>query len=179
MRRLLFVVLLLAAAGAAEAQVIWLTVGAGTSFEINPATEPDETWLHHGDVVPSLSLGLSVNEDLHVRLRATELPYDVAYGGEAWPARFGAATVGADYFFNGVLGRALFTGGLGWYDLNLKAQDPPPGVEEGNIGWYFGVGEWFEVTSRVKGVIELILDYPGSEGNPMLVTATLGVAVTF
>jgi hypothetical protein len=179
MRRLLFVVLLLAAAGAAEAQVIWLTVGAGTSFEINPATEPDETWLHHGDVVPSLSLGLSVNEDLHVRLRATELPYDVAYGGEAWPARFGAATVGADYFFNGVLGRALFTGGLGWYDLNLKAQDPPPGVEEGNIGWYFGVGEWFEVTSRVKGVVELILDYPGSEGNPMLVTATLGVAVTF
>jgi hypothetical protein len=179
MRRLLFVALLLAAAGAAEAQVIWLTAGAGTTFEINPATEPDETWLHYGDVVPSLSLGLSVNEDLHVRLRAAELPYDVAYGGEAWPARVGAVTVGADYFFKGVLGRAVITGGLGWYDLNLKAQTPPAGVEEGNFGWYVGMGEWFEVTHRVKGVIELILDNPGSEDNPMLLTATVGVAVTF
>jgi len=179
MRRLLFVVLLFAAAGAAEAQVIWVTAGAGTTFEINPVTEPDETWVHHGDVVPSFSLGLSVNEDLHVRLRATELPYDAPYGGEAWPARIGAVTVGADYFFKGVLGRAVITGGLGWYDLNLKAQTPPSGVEEGNFGWYVGMGEWFEITSRVKGVLELILDNPGSEGNPMLLTATLGVAVTF
>lgn len=179
MRRLLFVVLLVAAAGVAEAQVIWVTAGAGTSFEISPTSEPDETWLHRGDVVPSLSLGLSVNEDLHVRLRATELPYDAPAAGQVWPARFGAVTVGADYFFKGVLGRAVFTGGIGWYDLNLKAQVPPPDVEEGNFGWYLGVGEWFEITSRVKGLLELTLDNPGSEGNPMLLTATLGVAVTF
>ena len=179
MRRLLLAVLLLMAAGAADAQVFWLTAGAGTSFEINPATEPDESWLHRGDVVPSFSLNLSVTEDLHVRLRAAELPYDVAYNDEAWPARFGAVTLGADYFFKGVLGRAVFTGGLGWYDLNLKAQTPPAGIEEGNFGWYVGMGEWFEITRRVKGVLELILDNPGSADNPMLLTATAGISVSF
>ena len=179
MRRLLFVALLLAAASAAEAQGIWLTAGVGTTFELNPATEPDETWLHYGDVVPSLALGLPVGEDVNVHLRAAELPYDEFYNGEAWPARINAYTVGAAYFFKGGLGRASITGGLGWYDLKLKAQTPPAGVEGGNFGWYVGVAEWYDMTGRVKAVLELILDYPGSEGNPMLLTATLGVAVSF
>jgi hypothetical protein len=140
MRRLLFVALLLAAAGAAEAQVIWVTAGAGTTFEINPATEPDESWSHYGDVVPSLSLGLSVNEDLHVRLRAAELPYDLPYGGEAWPARIGAVTVGADYFFKGVLG-APFSLAASAGTTSTSRPRFPGRRREGNFGWYIGVGE--------------------------------------
>ncbi|MBP1619308.1 MAG: hypothetical protein H6Q02_75, partial [Acidobacteria bacterium] len=60
-----------------------------------------------------------------------------------------------------------------------KAQTPPAGIEEGNFGWYVGMGEWFEITRRVKGVIELILDNPGSADNPMLLTATAGISVSF
>ena len=51
-------------------------------------------------------------------------PSNRSIDGVGWPGKLRAYTVGVDYFFEGIFGQFLISGGLGDYDLELQAQAP-------------------------------------------------------
>jgi hypothetical protein len=179
MRWMCVTVLTLAGASAASGQVLWAGVAAGTSWEWQAPTAPEQNFLHSSDGAPSAFVAFPVDADTFVRLQASDLPHEVVISGLGWPGRLRAYTVGVDYFFPDAFGRAVMSAGLGSYDLNLKAKHAPPGVEESKFGWYFGVGEWFELTRRSRVTVEVRMHRSSHADGPIIVAATAGLAVSF
>lgn len=166
-------------AGAAQAQIVWAGAGFGAAWEYQPDTRPDTTW-HRGDGnALSLFIGVPVEDEVVVRVAASDIPYDAPFAGEAWPGRFRAYTLGVDYFFTGAFGRALFSAGAGQYSFLAQAQQPPRDLETKDFGWYVGVGEWFPLTRRSVISAEVAMHRPDTDAKPTLVTAMIGVVVSF
>jgi hypothetical protein len=69
--------------------------------------------------------------------------------------------------------------GLGSYKLNLKGKNPPPGSDDSKLGWYLGVGEWFNVARRWKVTTELAVNRTQHSEKPAIYTANVGLAVGF
>lgn len=172
---------LVAAAGvnAASGQILWAGVSAGTSWTWNAPTAPETNFLHSSDTTPSVFVAFTVDNDTLFRLRAADLPYVPVIDGVGWPGKLRGYTAGIDYTFPGVFGDALLSAGLGAYNLRLQAKQPPPGVEQTKFGWYFGIGEWFQLTHRSRVTVELTMDRVSMTGNPVVVAANLGLAFCF
>lgn len=166
-------------AGAAQAQVVWAGAAFGASWEYQPDTDPGATWLRGDGNALSLFVGVPIDNDVVLRLAATDVPYDAPFAGEAWPGRFRAYTLGIDYFFPGAFGRALIAAGAGQYNFLAQAQQPPNDLETSDFGWYLGVGEWFALTRRSVISVELAMHRPDSDAKPVLVTGMVGVVVSF
>ncbi len=66
--------------------------------------------------------------------------------------------------------------GSGSYKLDLKAKNPPAGVEETKLGWYLGLGEWFGLTPRTRVTVEIAMHRTQHLERPQIVTANLGLA---
>ena len=179
MRTVLAVVILSVSAAAANAQVAWVGAGLGTSWEHNPKTAPDRTWLHRTADAPEIFAAFPLDDDTNIRVTASRVPYGVLHQGLVWDGSFRTITAGVDYFFPGTLGRFMFGGGLGQYTLDLAAKQPPAGLEESYFGWYLSTGEWFPVTRRSRITVELKMHRPSSPGHPTVVTAVAGFALGF
>jgi hypothetical protein len=179
MRWLCAMVVTLAGASAASGQVLWAGVAAGTSWEWQAPTAPEQNFLHSTDGAPSVFVAFPVDAGTLVRLRVSDLPHEVAIDGVGWPGRLRAYTVGIDYFYPEVFGRTVFSAGLGSYDLHLKAKHPPAGIEESKFGWYFGVGEWFGLTRRSRVTVEITMHRTSHTDSPIIVAATAGLAFSF
>lgn len=164
---------------AASGQVLWAGVSAGTSWTWKAPTAPDTNFLHSSDIAASIFVAFTVDKDTLFRLRAAELPYVPVIDGVGWPGKLRGYTAGVYYAFPGVFGDALLSAGLGAYNLRLQAKQPPPGVEQTKFGWYFGVGEWFQLTHRSRVTVELTMDRVSMTGNPVIVAANLGLAFCF
>jgi hypothetical protein len=172
--------LALASASTAGGQVLWAGLAAGTSWTWEAPTAPDQNFLHSSEGAPSAFVAFPFYEgDSLVRLQVADLPFEPAIDGVGWPGRLRAYTVGVDYFFRGVFGQFLVSGGLGSYELNLQAQNPPDGVEQWAFGWYLGVGEWFQLSRRWRLTAEVKMHSTQNYGDPTVVTATAGLAFAF
>ena len=64
----------------------WAGVAAGTSWEWQAPTAPDQNFLHSTEGAPSAFVAFPVDEDTLVRLQACDLPHDPVIGGVGWPA---------------------------------------------------------------------------------------------
>ncbi len=179
MRRMCTVALMLLAASVARAQVAWVGAGIGTTWEYQPNSRPDVTFLHSSRQAPMGFLAFPVSSDTLFRLRIQDLPHDVVYGGVAWPGRLRALTAGIDYVLPDGLGQTVVSGGVGSYRLKLQAKQPPPRVEENRFGWYLGVGQWFTLTRRSRVTVELLADHTNHRDSPTILSATGGIAVSF
>lgn len=166
-------------AAAAQAQVLWVGAGLGGAWEYEPDSEPGRTWSSGESDAATFFLGVPIDDDVTVRVAATDVPYQTVFAGEAWPGRFRAYTLGVDYFFTGVFGRAVVSAGAGQYGFNAAAQRPPDGLEARDFGWYVGLGEWFPLTRRSVVSVELALHRPDTDAAPSLVTGLVGLVVSF
>lgn len=171
--------LALASASAASGQILWAGLASGTSWTWQAPTAPDQNFLRGSGTAPAAFLGFPLGDDTLVRLQVADLPYEPVFDGVGWPGRLRAYTVGVDYFFFGVFGKALVSAGLGAYSLKLQAQQPPAGMEETEFGWNFGVGEWFQLSRRWRLTAEVRMHRTQNNGNPTIVTATAGLAFAF
>ena len=179
MRSLLAVVILGVAATAANAQAVWVGAGLGTSWEYEPQTVTNTTWLHRTANAPTIFAAFPMDQDAQVRISASDVPYDALHDGLVFDGKFRALTAGVDYFFAGAFGRFVFGGGIGDYKLDLAAKQPPAGVEKSYFGWYLSTGEWFQLTRRSRIIVEITMHRPSSPGHPSLFTAVAGVALGF
>jgi hypothetical protein len=168
-----------ASAGVASGQVLWAGVSVGTSWTWQAPTAPDTNFLHSTDAAPSLFVAFPIDNDTLFRLRAADLPYVPVIDGMGWPGKMRAYTAGVDYLFTGIFGQALISAGLGSYSLQLQARTPPPGAEQTKFGWYFGVGEWLQLSRRSRVTVELTMDRTSMATHPIVVAANLGVAFSF
>ncbi len=169
----------LAFAGGASGQVLWTGISAGTSWTWQAPTAPGSNFLHSTEGAPSLFVAFPIDNDTLFRLRAADLPYVPVINGEGWPGKVRAYTAGVDYIFPGVFGQALFSAGLGSYSLQLQATNPPPGAEQTKFGFYFGIGEWFQLTLRSRVTLELTMNRAAFDDHPVIVAANLGLAFAF
>ena len=179
MRWRLAALLIVVGASAANGQVLWAGLAAGTSWEWQAPTAPDQNFLHSTDGAPAAFVAFPIENDTLLRLQVCDLPHEVAINGLGWPGRLRSYTVGVDYLFPAALGQTLFSAGLGAYRLDLKSKHPPAGVEESRFGWYVGVGEWFTVTRRTRVTAELTMHRASFREPPIIVAATVGLAVSF
>ena len=168
-----------ASAGVASGQVLWAGISAGTSWTWQGPTAPNTDFLHSSDMAPSAFVAFPINDDTLLRLRAADLPYVPVFDGVAWPGKLRAYNVGVDYIFADVFGQSVLSVGLGSYSLQLKAKTPPPGAEQTRFGWYFGVGEWFQLTRRSRVTLELTMNRAEFVDHPVVLAANLGLAVAF
>jgi hypothetical protein len=166
-------------AGAAQAQSYWLGASWGTSWEVSPAASPDTNLLHSSEGAPALFAALRLNEETLLRARVGDLPHTALSGGLAWPGRLHCYSIGVDYLFPSTFGQTLLSGGIGDYDLALKAQTPPPGVEGSRFGWYLSVGEWFIVSRRTRLTLELTGTQTQHDGQPKFIAFNVGLAFGF
>jgi hypothetical protein len=179
MRWMCVTLVALSGAAAADGQVLWAGLATGTSWTWQAPTAPNQNFLHNSDKAPAAFVAIPVNPDTLVRFQVADLPFTPVYDSVGWPGKLRAYTVGVDYMFRGVLGEFHFTGGLGDYHLDLKAQQPPPGVENWAFGWYLGVGEWFQLSRRWRVTAEATMHRSQNYSQPVVVSATLGLAVLF
>ncbi|MGE5235703.1 MAG: hypothetical protein ACM3O7_05100 [Acidobacteriota bacterium] len=184
MRTFWLTMVVLLGAGAVDAQQLFLGAGVGTSWEFDPPALPSKSTYHSSDAVSSAFLAMRLDEDTQLRVRVANLPFQAprsAASGpvEAWPGRLRAMTVGVDYFMTGVVGNVVFSGGVGGYQLDLKAAHPPAGMEATRFGWYLGVGEWFRFSRHLQGTLEFTMDRADQVGKPTVVTAAIGLAYGF
>lgn len=179
MRPVLAALLFVLVAGTAGAQILWLGAEAGTTWEYKADTAPDDTFLYANTVSPSGFLALNLGENVALRMRYLDMPHDVAFGGEAWPGKIQAWTIGVDYFFPGIVGKAHYSGGVGSYRLDLEAAQPPEGIEDTTFGWYLAVGEWFRVSRALQATVELTMDRSSLEGTPVTFGIWAGLAYGF
>lgn len=169
----------LASANAANGQVLWAGLAGGTSWTYKAPTAPNQNLLHSSDGAPAAFVAIPVNQDTLVRFQVADLPFTPVYDGVGWPGKLRGYTIGVDYIFSGVLGQFLFSGGLGDYSLDLQAKQPPAGVEQWKFGWYVGVGEWFQLSRRWRVTAEVKMHRSQNYSNPVIVTATAGLAFLF
>jgi hypothetical protein len=169
----------LACAGAASGQVLWAGLAAGTSWEWQAPTAPNQNFLHSTEGAPSAFVAFPIDEDTLLRLQACDLPHEPVIGGAGWPGHLRAYTVGIDYLFSDDLGHYLFSGGLGAYHLSLQAKHPPAGVEQSKFGWYLGVGQWFTLSRRSRVTAELTMHHTSHADTPTVVAITAGLAFAF
>lgn len=158
-------------AGSAGAQVAWLGAAAGASWTWNG----ERASLVAGDD-PALNLfvGIPLDRDALLRLRGAALPLGGSNG-----ATMRTLGLGVDYFFPGVVGEALVSGGVGGYRLDLTGVQPPDsGDGSWELGWYLGIGEWFALSARARLTVELTWERTRHAGTPTMVAATVGVAVS-
>jgi hypothetical protein len=179
MRWTLAALLVLACAGAASGQVLWVGAAAGTSWEWQAPTAPNQNFLHSTEGAPSAFIAFPIDDDTLLRLQVSDLPHKALIGGAGWPGRVRGYTVGIDYFFPNTLGSSLFSGGIGAYRLSLQAKQPPAGVEESKFGWYVGVGQWFTLTRRSRVTAELTMHHTSHPDTPTFVALTAGLALSF
>jgi len=173
------VLLGLAFAGAAEAQVITLGAGGTITTEINPASRPGHSTLSNNSITPTVFIGFPISDDTMVRLRMVELPHEQVVGSDVLDSRLRGVTIGVDYLLVSDFGRTAFSGGLGGYKLELKGANPPPGIESWDFGWYLGVGEWFPMTKSSKLTVELAYHNTSHSDKPQILSLSLGLAFTF
>jgi hypothetical protein len=171
--------LVLAFASAASGQVVLAGLEAGTSWEWQAPTAPNQNFLHSASGSPTVFLAFPLDNDTLLRLQASDLPHEPVINGEGWPGRLRAYTVGVDYLFTNPLGHASISGGIGAYRLRLQAKHPPAGVEQSKFGWYAGVGEWFRLTRRTQVVAELTMHHASHPDTPTIVAFTAGLALSF
>jgi hypothetical protein len=179
MRWMCATLLALASASTAGGQVLWAGLAAGTSWTWEAPTAPDQNFLHSSDGAPSAFVAFPFYDDSLVRLQVADLPFEPVIDGVGWPGKLRAYTVGVDYFFRGVFGEFVISGGLGSYDLRLKAKQPPADVEGQEFGWYLGVGEWFQLSKRWRVTAEVKMHRAENLGKPIVVAATAGLAFAF
>jgi len=173
------VLLALGTASAASGQIAWVGASWGASWEGNPASAPDTSFLHSSDGAPALFVAMRLDEDVFLRLKAAELPHIQMIDGVEWPGKYDAYTAGIDYVWRSPFGFSTMSVGLGSYQLNLKAKNPPPGSNESKLGWYFGLGEWFTITRKWKVTAELAMNRTQHAGKPTIYTANVGLAYGF
>lgn len=169
----------LAAAGAADAQLLWVGGGASKSWEYDPVSEPDRSWLGSSGLNPTLFVGVPLADDTLVRLRAFDLPYRAPVGETVSDAHLRGVTAAVDYFFKGPLGETAFSAGIGSYQLDLSGVAPPPGVEGWEFGWFVGVGEWFTVTRQGRVIVDITMHKTQHPGSPAIVALAASFAVAF
>jgi hypothetical protein len=178
-------VVALLASAAADAQ-LWqsrmLSVGAAgaVSFELGPESRPDEDYVFHNSIMPSVFIGTPVMGDTLVRLRAFDLAHEQVIGEQVVDSRLRGVTVGVDYFMVSTFGRTLFSGGLGSYLLDLEG-DPENAddIETWDFGWFVGVGEWITMTRKTQLTFELSYHSTNHPDTPQFLSAQLGLAYTF
>ncbi len=176
MRWTFAVLLILAGAGVAGGQVLWGGVAAGTSWEWQAPTAPNQNFLHSTDSAPSAFVAFPVDQDTLLRLQVCDLPHEIVINGLGWPGHLRGYTIGADYFFTNALGESTFSAGLGSYKLNLKSAHPPAGYEQAKFGWYFGVGQWFRLSRRARVTADLTMHRTTHADTPTIVALTAGLA---
>ena len=169
----------LAAAGAAEAQVVWVGGAAATTWEVDAASAGNDRFAGSGEIAPVLFVAFPLDDVTLVRLQAADLPRSIAYGGEAWDGRLRSLTLGVDYFFRGTFGRTVLSAGLGSYRMDLEATQPPPGSESAEFGWYVGFGEWFQLFKRTCVTAEIAMHRTNHDDSPAVLSAMLGLTVSF
>lgn len=179
MRWLCAVLAMVAVVSAAEAQLVWVGAGSGISWEWKPDSDPGRDWVTRTDAVPYVFVGFPVDRETLFRVRAVQLPYDAPIGGEAYRARLRGYTAGVDYFMTGVFGEAVFSAGVGGYHLEVRDAGAPGDQTSTRFGWYLGIGEWFQISERIRVTAEVQGHRTGHAGKPTLVTAQVGVAVSF
>ncbi len=179
MRRILLMLGALLFAGVAQAQILWIGAGAGSTWSYEPDTSPGETLVHSGTTAPMVFAAIPLTEGTLLRLRAQTLPVDTLHNGESWPGKVQAVTLGVDYILEDYLGEAVLSAGFGRYQLDLQAQQPPEGLEDGKFGWYVGIGQWFPVTRRSRFNLDVTLDRCTVHNDPVLVTVTASLAFSF
>ncbi len=179
MRILCGLLVCMAMAGTAGAEVMWAGLGVSTNWEFEPVSSPGDDWLHADELSPSLFVAFPVDDDTLFRVRAVDLPHDELLGGEVWAGSLTGVTAGIDYFLPGVFGEAVFSGGIGAYRLSLDADSPPPGVEGTRFGWYLGVGEWFQLSPRMRITTEVTWNRTSHRSRPRILQAGVGLAVSF
>jgi len=179
MRRTFAVLVMTACASAASAQVAWVGLAAGTSWEWQAPTAPDQNFLHSSEGAPTAFLAFPLDEDTVLRLQACDLPHVPVIDGEGWPGHLRGYTIGTDYFFTDPIGQSVISAGVGSYALDLKAQHPPAGVEGAKFGWYVGVGQWFRLSRRTRVTTELTMHHTSHRDSPTIVAFTAGLALAF
>lgn len=179
MRWVLAVAMATLIVGAAEAQIAWVGATAGTSFEYKAPTAPDRTWKHRTDATPSLFVALPIEEGTRLRLSAGEIPYELQLLTGRATCTLRRYTLGVDYTVTSALGEAVISAGLGGYRLDSEARTVPAAMQATKFGYYVGVGEWFTLSRRWRLIGEVAMHRSESEGTPILVTATAGVAFLF
>ena len=168
--------LALGVASAANGQVAWVGASWGASWEWQAPSAPNQDFLHSPDGAPAAFVAFPITNDTLFRLQAADLPHVTVIDGVGWPARYRAYTAGIDYLMDGRLGTSVLSAGVGSYKLDLKARRPPAGVEETNVGWYVGVGEWFPVTRRTRVTAEIAMHHAQGAERSQILTANLGLA---
>ena len=88
-------------------------------------------------------------------------------------------TLGVDYVFTGTFGRTLLSAGVGSYRMELEAAQPPPDSEKAAFGWYVGVGEWFQLFRTTWLTTEIAMHRTNHEDTPVVVSAAVGLTVSF
>jgi hypothetical protein len=171
------ILLSLLGVGTVDAQLLWAGGAAGSTWEWRPAAAPGSDFLHGADVSPSLFLGLVLENDTILRFQALELDHDTVLDGEVWPGSFRGATIGVDYHLPGVIGKAIFSGGFGAFELNLDAASPPAGAESTKFGYYVGIGEWIQIARRVNLTLEFTWTQTNHRNSPGMLRAAAGLAV--
>ncbi|HYB24540.1 MAG TPA: hypothetical protein VED41_12130 [Solirubrobacteraceae bacterium] len=169
----------LAAAMPASAQVLWVGVADGTSWDWQPATAPGQNFLHNDQQAPSIFVAFPISGDTLFRLRAANVPHDVEINGASWPGKLRAYTAGIDYLFPGTFGEGMLSGGFGSYRQSLQASSPPTGYADTKVGWYLGVGEWFMLTRRTRVTGEVTMNYTPFQGGTTVFVASVGLAAFF
>ncbi len=162
----------------AEAQVLTLGAAGTVTMELNPDSRPGKSTLSNNAITPALFVGFPIQNDTMLRLRAIDLPHEQVVGSEVIDSHLRGVTVGVDYLMLSVLGRTVFSGGLGGYKLDLAGSNPPPGVETWDFGWYVGVGEWFPMTRRSQLTLELNYHRTSHADTPEILSLSLGLAFT-
>jgi hypothetical protein len=179
MRRLWCVVLVsLVWAGVAQAQVLWVGAGGGGTWEGGSPTNPDAQFTPHSGASPALFLGLPIDSDTMLRFRAAELEHPCQFVNTTLGGSIRAYTVGVDYFVPGVFGEATFSAGFGAYQQVLEGKGNRE-LETTKFGWYFGVGEWFQLTRRSRIAAEITYHRSDHFDKPILLTPTLSLVISF
>jgi hypothetical protein len=169
----------LAAVGAAEAQVLWVGGAAATTWEVDAAWAGNERFAASDEIAPVLFVAFPLSDETFVRLQGADLPRSITSGGEAWDGRLRALTLGVDYFFRGTFGQTLLSAGVGSYRMDLEATQPPLGSETAEFGWYVGIGEWFQLLNSTWVTAEIAMHRTNHDDTPVVISAALGLSVSF
>jgi len=174
MRKMALVVTVVAVtgmAGSAGAQVAWLGAAGGASW----TWEGERSALVRGpDPALGVFVGIPLDRDALLRLRGAQLSL-----GDRDGATMRTVGLGVDYFFPGVVGEALVSGGIGGYRLNLAGPQRAEGDHgRWELGWYLGIGEWFALSRRMRLSVELTWERTRHDGTPTMVAGMLGLAVS-
>ncbi len=179
MRRVVLASLIIVVACGVNAQVLTVGAAGGATWELHAEAGGERTFLRGDDLASAVFVGFHIDEMTLLRLQVRDLPRTAVVDGTPWEARIRAYTVGVDYFFRGVFGEAVFSGGIGAYGQDMAGEHEPSDVATSEFGWYLGVGEWFPLSNRAAVTVEVTMDRTDHAGSPELLTGTVGLAFRF